>query len=346
MEVKVLLALASCGDFETGRNCHPSVETIAARAGVSRASVTRTLAALRDAGWIVVRAWRRRHATRYDICVDRFATRQPSAQQAALMVDPEKLEAQFEPSTYERGKLEETLEAQFEPSTYEKRKLEAQFEPPTSTKKEERTHTPRAREAREDPTPELALLGETPPPRCAHPHAHAWCDGRVHVPRALHFEFLDRLGTRPGETPAAKAGRLIAFYAADQTRLPASQSVADSFNYWKAAFTAWIAREDAAPAPEPVASAPYDAVWRQVRERIATKVNRHTFYTWFTPLVMVTCSPTLIEVTKQGPQSGLFAAWVQKHYADVVRSAVEEVRPGARVEVIDVWAIERQQKSG
>ena len=66
----------------------------------------------------------------------------------------------------------------------------------------------------------LPLLGHAPPPRCAHPHAHAWCNGRVHVPRALHVEFLDRLGTRPGETRADKAGRLIARYAADQAQLP------------------------------------------------------------------------------------------------------------------------------
>jgi len=160
----------------------------------------------------------------------------------------------------------------------------------------------------------------------------------------LHFEFLDRLGARPGETPAEKVGRLIAFYAEDQAGLPASQSVADPFVYWKAAFTAWVARE-AAPV-KPVESESYDQVWQQILQRIETKVNRHTFYTWFRPLKMVSDYPTptgrVIEVAKPGIDGGLFVAWVEKHYGGIMQAAVDEVRPGSRVEVIDAWAAESE----
>ena len=122
--------------------------------------------------------------------------------------------------------------------------------------------------------------------------------------------------------------------------LPATQSVGtgEAYAFWKTAFNAWVARETAAPAPDVTAAPRYDAVWQQILQRLETKVNRHTFHTWFRPLVMVTDTGPLIEVTKQGPQSGLFAAWIAKHYADVLQAAVDEVRPGARVAVIDVVA--------
>jgi hypothetical protein len=88
--------------------------------------------------------------------------------------------------------------------------------------------------------PALPLIGETPAPRCAHPNRHAWCEGRIHVPRDLHFEFLDQLGTRPRETPAAKAGRLIAFYARTMQYLKGEVSIVDKYAFWKAAFAAWV----------------------------------------------------------------------------------------------------------
>ena len=124
--------------------------------------------------------------------------------------------------------------------------FEAHFEPPTSDPDlvpEERTHIPRAREVAAQNEPQnasLPLLGQPPLSRCAHPYRHAWCEGRVHVPRDLHFEFLDRLGSWPGETRAEKVGRLIAFYAADQAQLPATTDVGNPFKYWNAAFDAWV----------------------------------------------------------------------------------------------------------
>jgi hypothetical protein len=241
--VKVLVALWSCGDYETGRNCRPYKSTLVKRSGLSRATVTRTLARLRDptqpgGPWIVASP-RHRHATSYDIQLDRLATRPPKEQQmtiAAPTLDGT-FEAHFEPQA--------GSEAQSEPQPS---RSEAHFEPPTSDPDlvpDVRTHTPRAREADHkseahcEPQ-DLPLVGPTPPPRCTHPHAHAWCEGRVHVPRDLHFEMLGQLGTLPGESATAKAGRLIAFYARTMYHLPPEASIADSYAFWKAAFRAWV----------------------------------------------------------------------------------------------------------
>jgi hypothetical protein len=229
------------------------VQTIVARSGLSRATVTRALARLRNlqqpgGPWIVVTNWRRRHATTYDLCLDRLATHPPKARQIDLVttvVDEPELEAHGDPELEAQNEPSTELEAQNEPSTPE---LEAQNEPPISLKERTYTHTLRAREDASTPTADadLPLLGQPPLPRCAHPNSHAWCDGRVHVPRALHFEFLDRLGAVPGETRAEKAGRLVAFYAADQAQLAPATSVPNPFAYWNAAFTAWIAQPPSA----------------------------------------------------------------------------------------------------
>jgi len=230
-EVKVLTALWSAGDWQTGRNCRAYTSTLADRSGLSRATVTRTLADLRTpqragGSLITVSARGHRQATGYDIQVDRLAATPPKEQQVSLstVLDAPGLEAHSEP--------QERVEAHNEPQG---RVLEAQNEPHILST-EERTHTPRAREA------DLPLIGQPPPPKCAHPNMHAWCDGRVHVPRALHFEFLDRLGSRPGETRAEKAGRLVAFYAADQAALPPETNVPNPFKYWNAQFDAWLAQ--------------------------------------------------------------------------------------------------------
>lgn len=235
-------------------------------------------------------------------------------------------------------------------------KSESQFETPTSDPDlvPVRTLTPRAREDDATTTaPELPLLGTVPPTKCAHPHKHAWCDGRVHVPRDLHFEFFERLNTLPGETPTQKAGRLVAFYAATMAALPATQAVGDPYAFWKTAYVAWVRTlNETATVEHTPASPPYDLVWQQIRARIETKVNRHTFETWFRPLVMVTDGGSFIEVAARGLQSPIFADWITKQYADVVRAAVTEVRPGTRLDVIDVSPAriaaeyDRQRRSG
>lgn len=63
------------------------------------------------------------------------------------------------------------------------------------------------------------------------------------MPRDLHFEFLDKLGTLRNESPAAKAGRLIAFYAATMHHLPPEATIGDSYAFWKAAYAAWVSHE-------------------------------------------------------------------------------------------------------
>lgn len=339
-DTKVLAALASMGDWLTGQHCRPYLSTLVMSSGLSQATVTRSLRRLEAEGWIVATVRRHRHATSYDICADRLLTEPPKRQQMTIAhaTPPVTVDAQNE---QQGGSV-----AQIEQQDPE---FDAQNEHPISLPDLDlHVHTPtRAREDAppEHAEPELALLSELPPPKCTHSHAHAWCEGRVHVPRDLHFEFLDQLGTRPGESRTQKAGRLVAFYADEMARLPAEATIADRYAFWKTAFKAWVARE--APAPAITAAAmppePYDMVWRQIRDRIETKVNRYTFETWFRPLVMVTASAALIEVTKQGPQSGLFADWIAKHYGDVVQAAVDEVQRGARVDVIDVWAIREQQ---
>ncbi len=64
-------------------------------------------------------------------------------------------------------------------------------------------------------------------------------------------------------------------------------------------------------------------VWNQVLSRIETKVNRHSFYTWFRPTVFVEDSGE--RVTIRVPND-LFRDWLTKHYAGVISEAVTEVQ--------------------
>lgn len=117
---------------------------------------------------------------------------------------------------------------------------------PSFDPKNVQTHTACARETPEvQPAapleaPTLPLIGQTPPPRCAHPNKHFWCEGRVHVPKDLHFEFFEKLGTLDGESPATKTGRLIAFYARTMQHLSPSATIGDSYAFWKGAYLAWV----------------------------------------------------------------------------------------------------------
>lgn len=236
---QVLLALASCGDWMTGQNCRPYLSTLVKRSGLSQATVTRSLRRLEREGWILARTRRHRHSTAYDLHVEQLATHSPKEQQTTLPT------VSVSTPSAAQNEQQRRFAAQNE---QQPTKSDAQNEQPISLPDLDlvRTHTPRARE--DDATePDLPLLGPTPPPRCQHPYAHAWCDGRIHVPRKLHFEFLDRLDTRPGESPSTKAGRLVAFYAAEDARLPATTAIGNPFQFWNLAFTAWIAREAASP---------------------------------------------------------------------------------------------------
>ena len=69
------------------------------------------------------------------------------------------------------------------------------------------------------------------------------------------------------------------------------------------------------------------SIWDQILSRVATKVNRHSFYTWFKPTAFVSDNGTAITV--RVPNS-LFRDWLTKHYSVVLSEALAEVhRPGA-----------------
>src|SRR5215203_1505414 len=68
-------------------------------------------------------------------------------------------------------------------------------------------------------------------------------------------------------------------------------------------------------------------IWDAVLTRIETKVNRHSFYTWFTPTGFLTEHQDRIRVRVP---NALFRDWLTKHYAAVIEEALAEVdRPGA-----------------
>jgi chromosomal replication initiator protein len=70
-------------------------------------------------------------------------------------------------------------------------------------------------------------------------------------------------------------------------------------------------------------------IWDQVLSRIETKVNRHSFYTWFKPTTFVADEGAVLRVKVP---NGLFREWLTKHYTAVLGEALGEVdRKGASV---------------
>jgi chromosomal replication initiator protein len=65
------------------------------------------------------------------------------------------------------------------------------------------------------------------------------------------------------------------------------------------------------------------SIWDQVLGRIETKVNRHSFYTWFKPTSFVSDSGQAITVLV--PNS-LFKDWLTKHYSVVLSEALNEIK--------------------
>jgi chromosomal replication initiator protein len=73
-------------------------------------------------------------------------------------------------------------------------------------------------------------------------------------------------------------------------------------------------------------------IWDAVLARIETKVNRHSFYTWFKPTGFLSDRPDGIQV--RVPNS-LFREWLTKHYAGVLDEALREVdRSGVAVQFV------------
>jgi chromosomal replication initiator protein len=63
-------------------------------------------------------------------------------------------------------------------------------------------------------------------------------------------------------------------------------------------------------------------VWDEILSHIETKVNRHSFYTWFKPTQFVRDHNGTLTVRVPNP---LFRDWLSKHYAGVIAEAVTEL---------------------
>jgi chromosomal replication initiator protein len=64
-------------------------------------------------------------------------------------------------------------------------------------------------------------------------------------------------------------------------------------------------------------------LWDEILARIETKVNRHSFYTWFRPTTFV--SQDRISVIVRVPNAS-FKDWLTKHYSGVITEATQEFR--------------------
>src|SRR5215216_6440922 len=64
------------------------------------------------------------------------------------------------------------------------------------------------------------------------------------------------------------------------------------------------------------------SIWDQILTRIETKVNRHSFYTWFKPTSFIADDGSSLRVRVPNP---LFRDWLTKHYAAVLGEALAEV---------------------
>jgi chromosomal replication initiator protein len=73
-------------------------------------------------------------------------------------------------------------------------------------------------------------------------------------------------------------------------------------------------------------------IWDQVLARIETKVNRHSFYTWFKPTAFVSDDGRIVRVRVP---NALFRDWLSKHYPAVIAEAMAEVdRPAGTVSFV------------
>jgi chromosomal replication initiator protein len=66
--------------------------------------------------------------------------------------------------------------------------------------------------------------------------------------------------------------------------------------------------------------------WEEILARIESKVNRHSFYTWFKPTTFVAENTGAIIVRVPNP---LFTDWLTKHYSGVIREAMGELKRSA-----------------
>ena len=64
-------------------------------------------------------------------------------------------------------------------------------------------------------------------------------------------------------------------------------------------------------------------LWDDILARIETKVNRHSFYTWFRPTSFIAEDRSSVTVRVPNP---LFKDWLTKHYSGVIAEAMIEVK--------------------
>src|SRR6188508_3116010 len=67
------------------------------------------------------------------------------------------------------------------------------------------------------------------------------------------------------------------------------------------------------------------SIWDLVLARVETKVNRHSFYTWFRPTSLIADSGSGLTIRVP---TALFTDWLTKHYSGVLTEALEEVQRG------------------
>jgi chromosomal replication initiator protein len=82
-------------------------------------------------------------------------------------------------------------------------------------------------------------------------------------------------------------------------------------------------------------------IWDQVLTRVETKVNRHSYYTWFKPTSFVADRGTSLQIRVP---NALFRDWLNKHYSAVMSEALSEVhRQGCEVMFVTDEAIPAEE---
>ena len=69
-----------------------------------------------------------------------------------------------------------------------------------------------------------------------------------------------------------------------------------------------------------------DNLWDRALGRIESKVNKHSFYTWFKPTAFVADRGSQVIVRVPNP---VFRDWLNKHYAGVIRETLTEIAHAA-----------------
>ena len=74
-----------------------------------------------------------------------------------------------------------------------------------------------------------------------------------------------------------------------------------------------------------------EEIWNDVLFRIETKVNRHSFHTWFRPMRFVDDDGGTLRIAVDHE---LHQTWMLKHYRDVIDDAIKESGHDVRLQLI------------